>query len=218
MKELCQSAPRRTRARGRPCANESAARIELLLDIAAEVFTECGYKEASVNEIARRAGASKQTLYLRFPSKAKFFEAVLRRETESAHQVFSDILRPDQPVSKVLEEFGKEAIRLITPERSQRLIRTISGAVEAFPSLAKELWQLIYNDGIRTLEDYLAGQSQVGVLGQIDPEIAATTFLGLTMGTYFLPAQLGVEQASLKDRRASVKEAVRVFLCAYSAV
>lgn len=217
MKELGQSATRLTRARGRPCESERDARNEVLLDVAAEVFTERGYKGASVNEIARRAGASKQTLYLRFSSKAKFFEAVLRRETESAHQVFSDILRPDQPVSKVLEEFGEEVIRLITLERSQRLIRTVSGAVEAFPCLAKELWQLIYNDGIRTLADYLAGQSQVGVLRQIDPEIAATTFLGLSMGTYFIPTQLGVEQASLKDRRALVKEAVRVFLCAYSA-
>ena len=215
-KPPCLAPAHRGYAPGRPCASESAARIESLLDVAAEVFTERGYQGASLDEIARRAGASKQTLYVRFPSKADLFEAVLRRETERAHLRFSGILLADQPIEEVLEQYGIEVIQMIMAERSQRLIRTISAAVESFPELARGLWQQICETGIHILADYIGVQSSMGELREVDPKLAAHVFHGLAMGPYFLPAQLAVEpEAPLADPRAYVKEAVRVFLSAY---
>jgi AcrR family transcriptional regulator len=203
-------------APGRPSASESLSRIESLLDVATEVFTERGYFGASLGEIARRASASKQTLYVRFPTKAELFEAVLRRETERAHLLFNVILVNDQPIEKVLEEFGLEMVRVILAERSQRLIRTISATVEPFPDLAKGLWRQISESGIQILADYIQMQSKMGVLREVDPRIAANVFHGLTMGPYFLPAQLGVKPAPpMHDFRVYVEEAVRVFLSAY---
>src|ERR1700761_5951052 len=74
------AARKRKSARGRPPAEEVAARAERLLDVATEVFLEKGFKGASVSEIARRAGASKQTLYARYPSKAALFAALVERK------------------------------------------------------------------------------------------------------------------------------------------
>jgi TetR/AcrR family transcriptional regulator of autoinduction and epiphytic fitness len=217
MKKPVRRASRRVHSPGRPSASESTARIESLLDVAAEVFTERGYQGASLDEIARRAGASKQTLYARFPSKAELFQAVLKRETERAHLRFSGILLADLPMEEVLEEFGMEAIRIIMAERSRRLIRTISATVESFPALAKGLWRQISESGIRILANYIRGQSRMGVLRETNPEMAANVFHGLTMGPYFLPAQMGVKAGPpMDDPRVYVKEAVRVFLSAYA--
>jgi AcrR family transcriptional regulator len=182
------------------------------------VFTERGYLGASLDEIARRAAASKQTLYVRFASKAELFEAMLRREIERAHLRFTGILAADQPIEEVLEEFGLEAIRTIMAERSQRLIRTISATVESFPDLAERLWRQISESGIQVLESYIRSQSQMGALREVNPGTAAHVFHGLTMGPYFLPAQLGVKPGPpLDGPQVYVKEAVRVFLSAYGA-
>ena len=50
---------------------------------AAELFLDQGYEGTSVEMIARRAGASKQTIYVRFPSKADLFTAVFRRKADA---------------------------------------------------------------------------------------------------------------------------------------
>lgn len=45
--------------------------------MAASLFVEHGYAGTSVDQIARKAAASKQTLYRRYPSKEELFKAVI---------------------------------------------------------------------------------------------------------------------------------------------
>jgi AcrR family transcriptional regulator len=58
---------------GRPPAAEAELRAAHLRDIAAEVFLEFGYEATSLGEIAKRAGASKETLYAHYADKADLF-------------------------------------------------------------------------------------------------------------------------------------------------
>ncbi|MFF2846714.1 TetR/AcrR family transcriptional regulator [Streptomyces sp. NPDC058001] len=78
------AAPRRTDAR---------QNRERLLAAAREVFGEAG-PEASLNEIARRAGVGPGTLYRHFPNRASLVTAVLgdriRRLAELADELLSD--------------------------------------------------------------------------------------------------------------------------------
>src|SRR5262245_51085993 len=54
------------------------ARPAELLAAALELFTERGYAAIRLDDIARRAGGSKGTVYLYFPSKEDLLEAVIR--------------------------------------------------------------------------------------------------------------------------------------------
>lgn len=54
------------------------ARPGELLDAALELFVEKGYTATRVEEVAARAGVSKGTLFLYFPSKEELFKAVVR--------------------------------------------------------------------------------------------------------------------------------------------
>jgi len=49
-----------------------------LIDAALEVFSEHGFAAAKLDEIARRAGVSKGTIYLYFTSKEDLFKAVVK--------------------------------------------------------------------------------------------------------------------------------------------
>ena len=55
------------------------ARPGELLQAALEVFVEKGYAATRVEEVAARAGVSKGTLFLYFPSKEDLFKAVVRQ-------------------------------------------------------------------------------------------------------------------------------------------
>ncbi|MFC4790025.1 MULTISPECIES: TetR/AcrR family transcriptional regulator [Giesbergeria] len=54
------------------------ARPAELLDAALDLFVEKGYAATKVETVAARAGVSKGTLFLYFPSKADLFNAVVR--------------------------------------------------------------------------------------------------------------------------------------------
>jgi Transcriptional regulator len=53
-------------------------RRDAIIEMAASLFQECGYEGASMNELAKRLGGSKTTLYGYFPSKEALFTAVVR--------------------------------------------------------------------------------------------------------------------------------------------
>jgi AcrR family transcriptional regulator len=54
------------------------ARPQEILDAALAVFAERGFAAARMDDIARRAGVTKGTLYLYFPSKEELFKSLVR--------------------------------------------------------------------------------------------------------------------------------------------
>jgi AcrR family transcriptional regulator len=59
------------------------ARPQELLDAALELFVEKGFAATRAEEVAQRAGVSKGTLYLYYPSKEELFKAVVRQNLGS---------------------------------------------------------------------------------------------------------------------------------------
>lgn len=84
-------------APGRAPRKDAARNREALLSAAAEVYAERGV-EASLEEIARRAGLGIGTLYRHFPSRDALNEAVYRREVESLCDGAQQLLGEQQPV------------------------------------------------------------------------------------------------------------------------
>ncbi len=58
-------------------------RPQELLDAALSLFVEKGFAATRAEEVARRAGVSKGTLYLYYPSKEELFKAVVRQTLSS---------------------------------------------------------------------------------------------------------------------------------------
>jgi AcrR family transcriptional regulator len=65
-----------------PDADEDTSRADRLLDAALEQFQHVGLRRCSMEDVARRAGVSRVTLYRRFPQKDKLVQAVLLREVQ----------------------------------------------------------------------------------------------------------------------------------------
>ena len=72
------------------------ARPEEIIDAALALFTEKGFSATRLDDVAKRAGISKGTLYLYFDSKEKIFQAVV--ETLLGPQL--------QYIEKLVDEFS----------------------------------------------------------------------------------------------------------------
>ncbi len=71
------------RADQAPRQRRKQARPQELLEAALDLFCEKGFAAARTDEVARRAGVSKGTLYLYYPSKEELFKAVVRHNLSS---------------------------------------------------------------------------------------------------------------------------------------
>lgn len=101
---------------------KTLARREAIIEVAAELFQEMGYERASMNELARRLGGSKATLYNYFPSKEDLFSAVVRTYatqhlTDAAGEL-SDVLFRSQSLKEKLQKFGERMLQVLVNDSS----------------------------------------------------------------------------------------------------
>src|SRR5690348_14562688 len=74
---------------------QRAERAALILDVAQEVFAGKGYYDASIDEIAARAGIAKGTVYLHYASKEDLLSALIAQQiTEFAAHVEQVVSAP----------------------------------------------------------------------------------------------------------------------------
>src|SRR5215471_5752115 len=75
-----------------------SAKRRQILDGARAVFLAQGFDAASMEEIARKAGVSKGTLYVYFDSKEQLFEATVHKQCEAQAEGLFDLSADDEDV------------------------------------------------------------------------------------------------------------------------
>jgi AcrR family transcriptional regulator len=181
---MANTRARRLDRRTRSARAEGRDGRQELLEAALEVFAERGYRDASVDEVAERAGYSKGALYWHFSSKAELFLALVDE-------------RIDQPWREgiaLLE--SASADQDMAPEASRRFSEML-GAKREMLLLEHEFWSLAARDPklrARYAERQRAMRSALGKaiaarmenLGapplEENPEDLATAFIALGQG------------------------------------
>src|SRR3954454_23357482 len=81
------------------------ARPQELLAAALDLFVERGFASTRLEDVARRAGGSKGTLYLYFANKEELFKAVVRENIVPAIGAAEDVIAEYQgPSAELLRE------------------------------------------------------------------------------------------------------------------
>lgn len=166
-----------THRRGRPRAGERAERRERVIEAAFDELIEHGAEHVTMLGIARRAGASKETLYNWFGSREGLFEEmIISNADRSADRVREALDRGGDPII-TLRGYAAGLLRLLTHERSVALNR----AAMASPDLAAVL---LANGRHRVgpiVEEYLARLADDGVLDLDDPAAGFSLLYGLVV-------------------------------------
>jgi len=170
--------------RGRPgrLSAEDAAKLpDRLLDAALEVFNERTYADTTMEQIARRAGASTKTLYARYADKAAVVEAVVHRivERSLAAQAAASPLDPAQidPRSFILG-LGTRIVSSMSGEGAG-LIRIALAEARRFPIITK-MYNATLSRGRGIFRHALEQWQADGLLPDLkNPEMAATLLISL---------------------------------------
>src|ERR1700729_4527354 len=87
----------------RPMRADARRNYDRLLSAAAAAFAEHGADDASLEEIARRAGVGIGTLYRHFPTRQALLEAVYRDQVDGMRAKADELLASDSPSGALAE-------------------------------------------------------------------------------------------------------------------
>jgi len=197
--------------------DELDARLRFLLETAAAVFLAVGYEAASVGEIARRAKASKQTIYSRYPSKAELFQAAVTMRADVNFRRLSGLLVSHHPPRKALTLFGAGLLEIVLDPNAVATLQLVYMESRRFPELGKLLYDRGAGRCFALMQEYIRQQCEVGALRVTDIAIAAEQFMDMITGRLLMRAALGLApNPPALERKLRVDAAVDVFLAAYA--
>lgn len=129
-------------------ARRKQARPGELLEAALDLFVEKGFAATRAEEVALRAGVSKGTLFLYFPSKEELFKAVVREnlvrhQTEGAQE----IARFEGSTPELLEELMLEWWRRYGATKASGISKLVMSEASNFPDLARFFQEEVVTPG-----------------------------------------------------------------------
>ena len=149
---------------------------ERVLRAATASFLARGYG-SSVDDIARRAGVAKQTVYQHFASKDELFKEVAR---DLAKQVL--VALEEGEVRESLLRFCLAYRKRALGAQGIATFRTLVPEVPRFRALARAMYANTAGEMVRRLAEFLARAGADGRLSVPDPEFSAEMLLSMLTG------------------------------------
>lgn len=197
--------------RSRPDKHDAITRA------ASETFLAEGFDRASLDQIAQRAGVSKQTIYSHFADKQALFLAIC---TELTEKLTIPLRRPRSETGDlraILLRLGEDALAMMLHPASLDLHRLIVGAAARFPELGQAAYETGAGRMITELSSLLEQRSRSGdglsrPLTSDEAAMLAEQFIGMLRGFHQVRGLLGIAPVRSSERKAYVTACVDLLL------
>ena len=155
------------------------ARPSDIVAAALTVFGEKGFAGARIEEIARRAGVSKGTVYLYFATKGDIFRAVVHDAiTPNIEEVKRTILALDLPFAQIVPLLLPRFAQLVTELPVGAVVKMVVGESRNFPELAKVWHDEVIDKALGLIAALIERGQAKGEVRPGDPRTHAFSIMG----------------------------------------
>ena len=145
-----------------------------ILEAAREVFGEHGLAASRLDDIAKRAGLSKGTIYLYFPNKEELFREMVRQMVVSQiEQSEQELNAKNESATDLLTQFLRSYWRFIRSPQFAPLFRLIHAEIHSFPDLARFYAEEVIARVHRLIAAIITRGIESGEFRELDPKVAA---------------------------------------------
>lgn len=145
-----------------------------ILEAAREVFGEHGLAASRLDDIAKRAGLSKGTIYLYFPNKEELFREMVRQMVVSQiEQGEQELNTMNESATDLLTQFLRSYWRFIRSPQFAPLFRLIHAEIHSFPDLARFYAEEVIARVHRLIAAIITRGIESGEFRQLDPKVVA---------------------------------------------
>jgi AcrR family transcriptional regulator len=183
-------------------AERAAERRQAIIEAAMEEFITRGFAATRLDDIAKRAGVAKGTIYLHFKDKESMFEELIRTAIVPLVGRMQGPLPTGGTVRDLIEAFALNFIHEVVTTRRGDIVRLIVAEGPRFPSIADFYYREVVSKG-------LAGMRTMVELGIARGEIKNANLAKFPQ-IMVAPALIAVIWQSLFARHAPL-DAIEMF-------
>src|SRR5689334_8504869 len=160
------------RAAGRPGPRAGAERLkarslarrDAILAAALDEFSSRGFEAARLDDVARRAGVAKGTIYLYFRDKESLFQELVRAMLTPLAGTIEALGQADIPLAALADRIVELFVREVYETRRKDVIRLMISEGRRFPKLAEFYYREVLSriiSAVRTLLRRAAARGEV---------------------------------------------------------
>ncbi|BDM74507.1 TetR family transcriptional regulator (plasmid) [Streptomyces nigrescens] len=197
----------------------SARKHQAIMEAATAAFMAKGYAGTSMDDIAKQAAVSKQTVYKHFADKEKLFSEIILATTdrvEAMIDLVSDIPADADSLEENLIRLARQFLTTLNQPQVLQLRRLIIANADTFPDLGAAWYEQGFERVLTTLADAFQRLADQGLLRIDDALLAANHFSGLLLWIPVNKAMFhGGPQHTQTELDHYADAGIRAFLAAY---
>ncbi len=200
----------------------SARKERDIVEAATVAFVSRGYDGTSMEEIATKAGVSKQTVYKHFTDKETLFGEVIRASAAQATGAFDAVaalLSEAEFMTGGLQQVARLFMTTLMDEERLKLRRLIIANADRMPQLGRDWYEKGFERMLSSMASCFEQLTSRNLLRTPDPYLAASHFFGMLL---WIPMNEAMFTGNKTPRSGAELErhadaTVETFLVAYGA-
>jgi AcrR family transcriptional regulator len=132
-------------------AERAADRRQAIFDAALDEFIDRGYAATRLDDVARRAGVAKGTIYLHFKDKQALFQELVRAALLPLIARLAAPPPAGESVRALLENFAETFVSEIVATRRSAIVRLIFAEGPRFPDIADFYYREVVSRGLAAM-------------------------------------------------------------------
>ena len=195
--------------------SKSEQKREQILQSAIDLFCHQGFPNTSMDEVAKHAGVSKQTVYAHFGSKDDLFVASIESKCVVHQLTDSLLIDPTQP-EFMLTTFAQHFGAMIVSEEAITVFTTCVAQADSHPEVSALFFEAGPKHVLELVKAYLITLNLQGKYYFSNPHDSAVRLILMLFGELRMRLELGLPTADLLSKRqAYLTETAMMFLKAH---
>lgn len=197
----------------------SARKDREIIQAATAAFIGKGYDGTSMEEIATRAGASKQTVYKHFKDKETLFGEVVLSTATQVNDIIESVttlLSEAKFMEGGLQQLARRLIAVLMDDELLKLRRLIIANADRMPQLGRSWYEKGFERMLASTASCFQKLTDRGLMQTGDPHLAASHLFGMLL---WIPMNEAMFTGSNRRSRAELERhadaSVEAFLLAY---
>lgn len=187
-----------------------------LIKHATEMFLEMGYEKASMNNLVKRSGSSKSTIYKHFRSRQALFIAVLDEIIRDHLDPIENLDLTTLGIQEGLKLIGRKSLKVITSKDFVNLCRIIYAEAERIPNVGNTYYEHGPKRGMAGVAKYLSTMVEKGKIRCTDPSLASQYFWGMILHKPMLERYCGIKgPMTAREQKNYIDKIVDSFISAF---
>lgn len=154
--------------RSRNRAEKSAARRSAIVAAALDEFCSRGFAATRLDDVARRAGVAKGTIYLHFRDKEALFQEIVGTMLVPMIAAMEESPPPDVPIRTIVQNRIDLFVREIYSTNRRDVLRLVIAEGPRFPHLAEFYYRTVVERAIAAMRALLSLAAARGELPHVD--------------------------------------------------